>query len=170
MDIIPLITANLEDTRKRTIDAVKDCTHGQLCWRPNPEANPIGFLLWHVFRVEDMWFNSFLMARPEVWLAHRWFEKLHMPEKDTGFSYTLEQMASFPIPPLADLLAYQKEVREHTLAYLKGLKPEQLDSVPRPDRPEMTVVAVLMRVLSHEAHHQGAVSYLRGIEPKLSRR
>lgn len=170
MDIIPFLTANFEDTRKRTVDGVKDCTDGQLCWRPHPEANPIGFLLWHIFRVEDMWINRFTLQRPEVWQAHRWFEKFHMPEQDTGFSYTLEQMASFEIPPLADLLAYQQEVREHTLAYLKGLKPAQLDSVPRADRPEMSIGAILMRLLTHEAHHQGVIMYLRGIEPKLGRK
>ena len=34
--------------------AVSDLTPAELTWRAGPEANPIGWILWHLQRVEDM--------------------------------------------------------------------------------------------------------------------
>ncbi|MQG40589.1 MAG: DinB family protein, partial [SAR202 cluster bacterium] len=37
------------------MDALGDITPEELMWRAGPEANPIGWILWHMTRVEDMW-------------------------------------------------------------------------------------------------------------------
>ena len=36
------------------LEAVPELTPEELVWRPGPESNPIGWTLWHMFRVEDM--------------------------------------------------------------------------------------------------------------------
>ena len=54
------------------MDALGDITPEELMWRAGPEANPIGWILWHMTRVEDMWFQFFIQrgdlpsrARPD---------------------------------------------------------------------------------------------------------
>ena len=48
------------------MEAVKDLTPEELTWRPGPDANPIGWILWHMLRVEDMWVQFFYRPRQKV--------------------------------------------------------------------------------------------------------
>ena len=56
------------------MEAVKDLTPEELRWRPGPEANPIGWMLWHMIRVEDMWFQFFIQRQSEMWERDGWHE------------------------------------------------------------------------------------------------
>ena len=77
------------------MEAVKDLTPEELRWRPGPEANPIGWMLWHMIRVEDMWFQFFIQRQLEIWERDGWHEKFGLPTRDNGFGHTTEQVAQF---------------------------------------------------------------------------
>ena len=71
------------------MEAVKDLTAEELRWRPGPEANPIGWMLWHMIRVEDMWFQFFIQRQLEIWERDGWHEKFGLPTRDNGFGHTI---------------------------------------------------------------------------------
>ena len=145
------------------MEAVKDLTPEELRWRPGPEANPIGWMLWHMIRVEDMWFQFFIQRQSEIWERDGWHDKFGLPTRDNGFGHTPEQVAQFPDLDLAELLRYGDAVRAGTFEYLRGLTPEDFEVVPREQRPEMSVGAIFRQVVGEVYQHQGHISYLKGL-------
>jgi len=145
------------------MDALGDITPEELMWRAGPEANPIGWILWHMTRVEDMWFQFFIQRQPEIWEKDAWNEKFGLPTRDNGFDHTQEQVANFPVYDLSEMLEYGKAVRAATLSYLKTVTPEQMDVVPREARPEMSVGRIFRQVVGEIYQHQGHIAYLKGL-------
>lgn len=164
MDSIKLVECSLEETRLNTLRAVERLPRDKLLWQPSPKANHALFLLWHIARVEDMWINRFLQRQPELWQRDKLYEKFALPERDTGSGLDVATLDKLALPDLDFLLDYLKQVRENTLAYLKGLDDQKLDEViPRPDRPDFTIGRVLRQLVYHENQHLGGLEYLRGL-------
>lgn len=145
-------------------DAVGDLTPEELAWRPGPGANPIGWILWHMLRVEDMWFQFFIQHKPEIWERDGWNERFGLPTRDNGFGHTLEQVSGFPALDRDELMHYGDAVRGETLEYLKGLNPDDFKMVPREQRPEMSVGAIFRQVIGEVFQHQGHIAYLKGLQ------
>ena len=145
-------------------EAVRDLTPAELAWRPGPEANPIGWTLWHMYRVEDMWLQFFIQRQPEIWEREGWHGQFGLPTRDNGFGHTPEQVANFPALDLARLNQYGEAVRSGTLSYLRGRSPADFDIVPRPQRPELSVGAVLRQVIGELYQHLGQIAYLKGLQ------
>ena len=144
-------------------DALDGLTADDLMWRAGPESNPIGWILWHMTRVEDMWFQFFIQRKTELWETEGWYEKFGLPTRDNGFDHTQEQVANFPAYDLAEMVKYGESVRAATLSYLKTVTPEQMDEVPREARPEMSVGRIFRQVLGEVYQHQGHIAYLKGL-------
>ena len=145
------------------MDALGDLTPEEMMWRAGPEANSIGWILWHMTRVEDMWFQFFIRRETEIWARDGWDEKFGLPARDNGFGHTLEQVAEFPAYNLADMLKYGTEVRTATLKYLKTVTEEQMGVVPREARPEMSIGRIFRQVVGEMYQHQGHIAYLKGL-------
>jgi len=145
------------------MDALGDLTADEMMWRPGPEANPIGWILWHMTRVEDMWFQFFIQRQPEIWEKDGWNDKFGLPIRDNGFDHTLEQVSNFPAYDLKTMQAYGDAVRAETLSYLKTVTPEQMDVVPREARPEMSIGRIFRQVIGEIYQHQGHIAYLKGL-------
>jgi len=135
-----------------------------LIWRAGPEANTIGWTLWHMLRVEDMWLQFFIQRQPELWEREGWHEKFGLPTRDNGFGHSPEQVANFPALDLANLLRYGAAVRSGTLDYLGGLAPEDFDVAPRQQRPELTVGVLFRQVVGELYQHLGQIAYLKGLQ------
>ena len=158
------IEAALDREQAYLLEAVGDLTSEELAWQPGANANPIGWMLWHTIRVEDMWIQFFVQRQPELWERDGWHEKFGLPTRDNGFGHTPEQVANFPALDLAELLRYGEAVRASTLEYLRGLAPEDFDRVPREQRPNLSVGGVLMQLLGEFYQHQGQIAYLKGLK------
>ena len=145
------------------MDALDGLTPEELTWRAGPQANPVGWILWHMTRVEDMWFQFFIQRQPEIWERDGWNEKFGLPTRDIGFDHTPAQVSDFPAYDLKEMLAYGAAVRAETLSYLKAVTPEQMDVVPREARPEMSVGRIFRQVVGEIYQHQGHIAYLKGL-------
>ena len=145
-------------------EAVNDLTPKELSWRIGPNANPVGWILWHMLRVEDMWFQFFIQRKPEIWERDGWNDKFSLPTRDNGFGHTQEQVAMFPSLDRDELMRYGVAVRAETLEYLRGLGPEDFNAVPREQRPEMSIGAIFRQVVGELYQHQGHISYLKGLQ------
>ena len=150
------------------MDALDGLTSDEIIWKPGPGANSIGWILWHMIRVEDMWFQFFIQHQPEIWEKDNWNEKFGLPTRDNGFGHTPEQVNNFPIYDLTEMLAYGAAVRAATLSYLKSMTADQLDVVPREARPEMSVGRIFRQVIGEIYQHQGHIAYLKGLLRPIS--
>ena len=163
MELNEFIADALEKEQELLAEALDGLTPEELTWRAGPEANPIGWILWHMLRVEDMWFQFFIQRKLEIWERDGWNEKFGLPTRDNGFGHTQEQVAQFPALDLAELLRYGEAVRAGTLEYLEGLAANDYAAVPREQRPEMSVGAICRQIVGELYQHQGHIAYLRGL-------
>ena len=74
MDVRDYVADAIARTRAGTLDLVRDLTSEQLTWQIAPEANTVGFLLFHIFRVED-YFLRVLGAEHELWRQEGWAQR-----------------------------------------------------------------------------------------------
>ena len=163
MELNEFIADALEKEQELLAEALDGLTPEELTWRAGPEANPIGWILWHMLRVEDMWFQFFIQRKLEIWERDGWNEKFGLPTRDNGFGHTQEQVAQFPALDLAELLRYGAAVRAGTLEYLQNLTADDYAVVPREQRPEMSVGAICRQIVGELYQHQGHIAYLRGL-------
>ena len=163
MTLNEFIADAFEKEQEFLSEAVNDLTTEEMAWRAGPDANPIGWILWHMLRVEDMWFQFFIQRQTEIWERDAWNEIFGLPTRDNGFGHTPEQVADFPAVDLQELLRYGQAVRQGTLEYLETLEPADFAVVPREQRPEMSVGAIFRQVIGEIYQHQGHISYLKGL-------
>ena len=172
METRDFILDMLDRMQQTVTGAVDSLTHKELTWRPGPEANSIGFILWHQVRAEDVFVQSMIQQKPQVWVSERWHQKLNLTENpmDLGYGYTAEQVAAFPVPELKDLLIYAAAVRARTIEYLKGTTPDKLDEIvqTRVFR-ELPVAKVFSILLCEITQHIGQIAYLRGLQRGLNK-
>lgn len=148
------------------LDALDGLGPEELGWQPAVDANSIGWILWHMVRVEDMWIQFFAQFQTELWETEGWHEKFGLPTRDNGFGHTADQVNSFPGVDLSEFLQYRAVVRQATLAYLETLAPDDMERVPRERRPEMSLGALFRQIIGEMYQHVGHIAYLRGLQGK----
>ena len=164
MTLNEFIESALTMEQELIVEAVADLTPEELTWQPGSDANPMGWMLWHTIRVEDMWIQFFIQRQIEIWEREGWHQKFGLPTRDNGFGHTPEQVADFPALDLQELLKYGEAVRAGTLEHLRGLAAEDFDHVPRERRPNLTVGSVYRQLLGEFFQHQGQIAYLKGLK------
>ena len=170
MDFKDIIRMALDEYMSELRSALDGLTADERRFQPTSEAHHIDFAVWHMARVEDNWVQQFARRTDSVWKRDGWPENLGLPEKDSGFGYTAEQVASLPGFDVGDMLRYYDAVREETLRYLDGLSHEDLDTCPDPERrPGYTVGKMFSHVIVEESQHVGQVAYLRGLQRGLNK-
>jgi len=171
MDLSDFALYAFSDARAYLMKALDGLTDDELLWQPQPGANHIAFILWHMFREEDRFFQYKLQGAPQVWEEGRWYERLNLPHdpQDVGFGWTAEQVAAFPHIRLSDLLAYGEAVRARTLDYLQNVKPAKMDDIVESDVFGDTSVGNRIRHrIVGRAGHTGQIDYIRGLHKGVS--
>ena len=106
----------------------------------------------------------FAQFQTELWETEGWNEKFGLPTRDNGFGHTAEQVNNFPRIDLDQFLQYRTAVRASTLAYLNTLTPDDMETVPRERRPEMSLGAMFRQIIGEMYQHVGHIAYLRGLQ------
>ena len=145
--------------------AVDGLTPDELARPPAPGANTVGWLVWHLTRVQDDHVAE-VAGRPQVWAEGDWARRfgLDPASTDTGYGWSAEQVAALR-PESADVLvAYYQAVAERTTAFLATLTEADLDRVvdERWD-PPVTLGVRLVSVADDDLEHVGQAAYVRGI-------
>lgn len=158
----------LVDALGRTAENVAAVLEGlgpaELEHRPGPRANTIGWLVWHLTRVQDD-HVAHVAGHEQVWTADGWADRFALPldVRDIGFGHTPDEVAQVR----ADgdlLLGYHRAVHERSVAWVAGLGDDDLDRVvdERWD-PPVTLGVRLVSVADDCAQHVGQAAYLRGL-------
>lgn len=160
---------SLERVHELIPAVLKDLTVQDIAWRPDPDANPIGWLVWHLLRAQDDHVAE-IGGREQVWLADGWQQRFGLPYDPSagGFGMTSEQVGQFHVDDLALLTGYADAVRAMTTDVLRGLGEDGLDRVidTRWD-PPVTVAVRLTSVVIETAQHVGQASYVRGLRERV---
>ena len=153
----------------RIPDLVRDAVHGltpeQLRWAPAPGANPIGWLVWHLTRVQDSHLAE-LTGAEQVYLTGDWAARFgRKPDpSDTGYGHTAAEVAAVAPESAQLLLDYHRAVHDRTVAFVGGLSDTDLDAVvdERWD-PPVTLGVRLVSVIDDDAQHAGQAAYVLGL-------
>src|SRR4051794_28745539 len=94
MTLGELLVDAFDRIREGATAAVDGLTPDQLAERPSPRANSIGWLVWHLARVQDDHLAE-VADREQVWTADGWQERFGLPfdPDDTGYGHTSDQVA-----------------------------------------------------------------------------
>ncbi|MDQ0742847.1 putative damage-inducible protein DinB [Clavibacter sp. B3I6] len=146
-------------------DAVDGLDADDLAFRPDPEANSVGWLVWHLARVQDAQVAD-VAGADQTWTSGGWAERFALPFDDgaTGYGQSPEDVAALAGTRPELLTGYLDAVQSATLAYLAGLDAAELDRVVDEDwTPVVTLGARLVSVLADDLQHAGQASYLAGL-------
>jgi hypothetical protein len=158
----------LTDALQRVADGVPRVVHGlsddDLGWRPGPEANPIGWLVWHLLRVQDDHVAE-VADTEQVWTAQGFADRFDLPFEPgaTGFGQGSEEVGRVRVSA-GLLVEYAEAVHRRSLDFLSGLEEGDLDRVvdERWD-PPVTLGVRLVSVIDDDAQHLGQAAYVRGL-------
>ena len=164
-------TEPLADAVGRIRAQVRDGAAGldpdQLSWQVQPGANPIGWLLWHLTRVEDAHVAEFL-DEDQLYVSDGWASALGLPPDphDSGYGHTAEQVASLRIEDPDRLVAYHDAVADRSLALLGRLSDGDLDVVVDESwDPPVTAGVRWLSIVEDCFEHLGQAAYVRGLLP-----
>ncbi|MFJ4835338.1 DUF664 domain-containing protein [Streptomyces sp. NPDC088747] len=145
--------------------AVDGLSPDRLNTPPAVGANSISWLIWHLTRVQDDHVAD-AAGLEQVWLAEGWADRfaLGLPDGDTGYGHTPEQVAQVRVDSGDLLLGYYDAVHEQTLGFLRGSAAKDLERVvdERWD-PPVTLSVRLVSVVADDLQHVGQAAYVRGL-------
>lgn len=156
----------LRDSFERVHELVVDLTDGLTPevadYRPDPTANTVSWLLWHLTRVQDDHVVG-LTGGEQAWA--QWRDRFALPlgEWDTGYSHSAEQVGLVHADP-ALLAGYHDDVHQLSLRYVEQVDDAELARVvDRRWDPPVTASARLVSVIGDALQHLGQAAYVRGL-------
>ncbi|MET0469190.1 MAG: DinB family protein [Aeromicrobium sp.] len=158
----------LDDAFTRIGDDVATLVDGltpdQLAHRIAPDANPIGWLVWHLLRVQDDHVSD-LAGTDQVWTSAGWTDRFDLPydTRATGYGQSADEVSA--LRTTSELLAgYAQAVTAATVAWLAKLVDDDLDRVVDDAwDPPVTVGVRLVSVIGDDLKHLGQAEYVAGL-------
>jgi uncharacterized damage-inducible protein DinB len=164
MDAKDILIDGLERLPRNVHIAVRRLTPEQLHWAPAEGANSIGWLVWHLTRIQDDHVAD-VMGEEQVYAAGDWPQRFGLKDPtETGWGHTPAQVSSVRPESVEALEGYYGAVHERTVRYLGGLTDDDLDRiVDRNWDPPVTLGVRLVSVIDDDAQHAGQAAYVRGL-------
>ena len=163
MDVRGLLTEGFGRITELYDDIAEGLDDETLHHRPDGTGNSIGWLLWHLARVQDDHI-AHLAGAPQVW--EQWRERFGLPydERDIGFGHTTEQVDALRITDPQLLVGYHHDVTLATARYLETVDEKELEGVvdTRWD-PPVTAGVRLTSILGDCLQHLGQAAYVKGL-------
>ncbi|WFE34751.1 DinB family protein [Micromonospora sp. WMMD975] len=165
MDVNDLLTEAYGRLPDLVAGALDGLDPEQLRQAPADGANPVGWLIWHLTRIQDHHVAD-LLGEKQLWATGDWAQRcgLRPDADDTGYGHGPEQIAAVRPDDGGVLLDYHRAVVERSLAYLRRLRPGDLDRVVDENwDPPVTLGVRLVSVLDDDLQHVGQAAYVRGL-------
>jgi hypothetical protein len=145
--------------------AVDGLSATDLVRAPSPGANTIGWLVWHLARVQDHHVAE-LLGREQVWATGPWPARfgLEPDAGDTGYGHSADEVARVRPDSAEALTGYYDAVAARTAELLADVTVADLDRVvdERWD-PPVTLGVRLVSIADDDIQHAGQAAYVRGI-------
>ena len=144
---------------------VEDLPAEKLVERPGPDANTIGWLLWHLTRVQDHHVAE-LIGSEQVWAGGDWAGRVGLePDPDnTGYGHSSEDVGRVRPVDGSAIVDYLDAVQARTVTFLEGLSDGDLDRiVDRRWDPPVTMGVRLVSIADDSLQHVGQAAYVKGL-------
>jgi hypothetical protein len=132
---------------------------------PGPGANPIGWLVWHLTRVQDHHVAE-LLGTDQIWATSDWPHRfgLDPDPENTGYGHTAAAVEQVRPDSPAALLGYLADVDARTRVMLATLTADDLDRiVDRRWDPPVALGVRLVSIADDSLQHVGQAAYARGL-------
>lgn len=145
-------------------DVLDGLTQEDLDYRVGRSANSIGWLIWHLTRVQDDHIAA-AGGLEQVWLSQGWAERCGLPldPADIGYGHSSDQVAVVRLN--RDLLAgYHDATYEQTVAFVSDLTDADMATIVD-DRwnPPVTMAVRVVSVLVDDLEHAGQAAFVKGL-------
>ncbi|MHA6758514.1 mycothiol transferase [Streptacidiphilus sp. PAMC 29251] len=159
----------LADAFDRIKETVEDVLDGlgpdDLSARLDPDANSIGWLVWHLTRVQD---DHVAKAAdvPQIWHSGDWQKRFDLPYPADahGYGQSSSDVDAFRDVPAALLAQYHGAVHAQTLSFLDTLADADLQRVVDESwQPPVTLSVRLVSVIADDLQHVGQAAFVRGV-------
>ena len=132
--------------------------------RVAPEANTIGWLVWHLTRVQDDHVAE-VAGRPQAYTDAGWADRFALPFDPAahGYGFSSEDVGRTDVTDPQLLVDYHADVHRRTAEFLATVGAEDLDRIvdTRWD-PPVTLGVRLVSVIGDDLQHAGQAALLRG--------
>ncbi|PWR11552.1 hypothetical protein DKT68_05455 [Micromonospora acroterricola] len=165
MDVSELLTEAYDRLPDLVRAAVDGLSPEQLGRPPGPGANTIGWLVWHLTRVQDHHVADLLDAE-QVWVTGDWAGRfgLTADPDNTGYGHSAAQVAAVRPESAQALIDYYDAVSARTSSFLADLRPADLDRVVDETwDPPVTLGVRLVSIAEDDLQHVGQAAYVRGL-------
>jgi hypothetical protein len=164
MNVSELLADGLGRVREHLPDVVAGLDDDDLAWRPDPEANSIAWLVWHLTRIEDDHVAG-VAGTDQVWTAGGWFDLFGLPFDARAHGYGMSAADVGRVRASGELLAgYYDAVAARSAAYVATLQPDDLDRVvDEAWDPPVTLGVRMVSVVNEVNAHLGQAQYVRGL-------
>ncbi|MGZ5372816.1 MAG: mycothiol transferase [Aeromicrobium sp.] len=160
-----LLTDAFERISEEVHNTVEGLTGDHLTQRIAPDANTIGWLVWHLTRVQDDHIAD-VADKGQVWTSGGWYDRFGLPfdARATGYGFSTDDVASVKGIDESQLTGYFDAVHQQTLDYVADLRNGDLVRIvdTRWD-PPVSLAARLVSVISDDLQHVGQAAFIRGL-------
>jgi hypothetical protein len=146
-------------------EAVAGLDQDHLTTPPQPGANTIGWLVWHLARVQDHHIAEIIDA-PQIWSDGEWAGRfgLSPDPANTGYGHSSAEVAAVRPDGPDVLIGYLDAVDQRTRSFLGEARPADLDRiVDRRWDPPVTLGVRLISIADDGLQHAGQAAYVRGL-------
>jgi uncharacterized damage-inducible protein DinB len=146
-------------------EAVEGLEPDQLTTAPRPGANTIGWLVWHLTRVQDDHIAE-ILETDQLWVTGDWADRFGLPPdpSNSGYGHTPEEVAAVQPDSRDALIGYYEAVDRRTRNMFDQLTADDLDRiVDRRWDPPVTMGVRLVSIADDSLQHAGQAAYLRGL-------
>jgi uncharacterized damage-inducible protein DinB len=164
-----LLTDAFGRIRDGVHQVLADLDDDALTARPGADANTIGWLVWHLLRIQDDHVAD-VAGTGQVWTSQGYADRAALPFHDgaTGFGQSTEQVGQVRVDA-GFLGEYADAVTDATLAYLATIGPDDLDRVVDESwDPPVTLAVRLVSVIGDDLQHLGQAAYAKGLLARAS--
>ena len=158
-----LIIDTFERIKEVIHTTVEGLSEEDLTFRAAVNTNTIGWLAWHVARIQDDHIAD-ASGKPQVWFTE-WVKRFNLPfdDNDTGYGHVPSDVATVKASG-ALLLGYYDAVHAATIAYVSELESQDYKRiVDKHWDPPVTLAVRLVSVAADNLQHVGQAAYVRGI-------
>ncbi len=147
--------------------SLKDMELEQLMWRPSPASNSMGWLAWHIARMQDARAAA-LAGGEQLWISDGWHERFGLSADPTnhGRGHTDEQVDAVRPDSAAALAEYCAAAGNYLREQLENVEDTDSTDPVAGDSGDANIGALVMRVVHGGLAHTGQLMYVRGLVEK----
>ncbi len=165
MSVSDLLSDAFDRIRELVTGTVTGLSAEQLASQPAPGANSIGWLIWHLTRIQDDHIAD-AAGTEQVWTAQGWDDRFGLPldSADNGYGHGPDEVAAVRVPAPELLIGYHNAVADRSAEYLSSLTESDLARVVDENwQPPVTLGVRLISVISDDLQHAGQAAYVKGL-------